>query len=163
MVTIQFYNNASATNVVNKELSQIVEAQGVFRSNTSISDPVVTVLCNNGDIWRKGFNYAYIEEFKRYYYVTNMVSVHGNTPNATPPESTPSQLWNIHMHVDVLMSFKDEIAAQTAIVARQEATYNLMLDDGIFMCYQNPKIQTKLFSIADPFETQEFVLIVAGS
>ena len=67
------------------------------------------------------------------------------------------------MHVDVLKSFADQIRNQTAVVARQEKKYNLMLDDGFFMTYQNPKIQTKLFSVADPFETQEFVLVVAGS
>lgn len=67
------------------------------------------------------------------------------------------------MHVDVLKSFSEEIKQQYAVVARQENTYNLMLDDGIFMVYQNPKFQTKLFSAEAPFETQEFVLVVAGS
>lgn len=163
-VTIIAYSMTSAANVVNKKISEIVTMEGVFKRPTSIIDPVITVVCDNADVWRKGFNYLYIQEFKRYYYVTNIIAVQGNY-DATPPEAggNPVQLWEIHTHVDVLMSFQDEIKAQSAIVARQEATYNLMLDDGVFMCYQNPKIQTKLFSNPAPFETQEFVLVVAGS
>lgn len=165
MVTVTFYQMKSAANVVNKELSEITTTTGVFRTPTSILDPVIIVEHDNSELWRKGYNYIYIQEFKRYYYVTNMIAVSGTHDIDPPPPGggNPRQLWEVHAHVDVLMSFQDEIKAQTAIVARQEATYNLMLDDGVFMCYQNPKIQTKLFSNPAPFETQEFVLIVAGS
>lgn len=67
------------------------------------------------------------------------------------------------MHVDVLTTYADGIKTQTAIVSRQKEKRNMMLDDGWFMAYQNPIIQQKYFSNATPFETQEFVLIVAGS
>lgn len=159
--TIQAYRNLSATNVVDKELGDIVSMSGVLRKGCSIIDPVITVELDNNDVWRSGFNYIYIEAFKRYYFVTNIIAVHGNRPDDNFP--SPVQLWDIHCHVDVLMSYKEQIRALTAVVARQERTYNLMLDDGFFMTYQNPKIQTKLFSVENPFETQEFVLIVAGS
>lgn len=156
MFQIQLGTNKSAMNVVDKEFSQIFSAQGTLKAPSSIVDPVVTILVSNLEVFRIGCNYAYIPAFGRYYYVTNIVATTGST-------SDNSQLWEIHMHVDVLMSFKDQIRAQSAVVARQENTYNLMLDDGFFMTYQNPKLQTKLFSVPDPFETQEFVLIIAGS
>lgn len=159
---IDFYQNKSATNVVDKDLSLIVSARGTLRDNASIIDPVIICQFDNGDIWRSGFNYIYIGEFKRYYYVTNIISVAGvfDSQDQFPQ---PTALWEIHCHVDVLMSYKEQIRALTAIVARQEQMYNLMLDDGFFMTYQNPRIQTKLFSVEGPFETQEFVLVVAGS
>lgn len=142
---------SSASNVVDKQFSRAgVDLEGTLRDGSSLIDPVIIVEANAPGFHANGYNYCQVEEFGRYYYITNIVSV-----NYT--------LWEIHCHVDVLMSYKEQIRAQKAIVARQEAQYNLMLDDGVFMCYQNPKIQTKLFSNPTPFETQEFVLVVAGS
>lgn len=162
MFTITFLQNKSATNVVNKDISQnIVDAQGTLRSGTSVIDPTIIVQTDGNPIWAKGANYAYIPVFGRYYYITNMIAVDGTWESQT--ELNPGQLWEVHMHVDVLMSYASEIKAQTAIVSRQENRYNLYLDDGTFMTYQNAKVQTKTFSVADPFETQEFVLVVAGS
>lgn len=162
MFTISFYQNKSATNVVNKDISQkIVDANGTLRAGTSVIDPVIVVHTDGNTLWGKGANYAYIPIWGRYYYITNMIAVKGTLQSST--QVNPTQLWEIHMHVDVLMSYADEIKQQTAIVARQENQYNLMLDDGVFMAYQDPQIQTKYFSVEGPFETQEFVLIVAGS
>lgn len=162
MFQIQLGTNLSSMNVVDKEFSIINTVNGTLRAPSSIIDPVITCICDNNNAWRARCNYAYIPEFNRYYYVTNIVAVDGvlDTQSSFPE---PHQLWEFHMHVDVLMSFKDQIRAQSAVVARQEEKYNLMLDDGFFMTYQNPKLQTKLFSVPDPFETQEFVLVVAGS
>lgn len=161
MFNIICYQNKSATNVVEKELSEIVTMSGVLRKGCSIIDPVIMVQLDGNEVWRSGFNYIYVDVFKRYYYVTNIIADIGNFESTT--QVNPVQLWELHCHVDVLMSYKEQIKAQKAVVARQEAQYNLMLDDGFFMTYQNPKIQTKLFSVEGPFETQEFVLIVAGS
>lgn len=163
MFQIQLGTNTSAMNVVDKEFSQIFSAQGTLKAPSSIIDPVVTILVSNLEAFRTGCNYAYIPTFGRYYYITNIVATTGSVNDGSQTTPQPHQLWEIHMHVDVLMSFKDQIRAQSAVVARQENTYNLMLDDGFFMTYQNPKLQTKLFSVPDPFEVQEFVLVVAGS
>lgn len=160
MFNIALYQMKSPANKVDKDISFLIHTvQGTLRTGSSIIDPVVIIETDQNILWRKGLNYAYIEEFGRYYYVTNIISV----PGQRQGDSTVSSLWELHMHVDVLMSFKNEILTQKAVIARQEAKYNLMLDDGIFMTYQNPKIQTKVFSVEGPFEAQEFVLVVAGS
>lgn len=145
-----FYKNASASNVVDKSISQVVTLNGVLRKSSSIIDPVIVFDISNLSYLINNANYLYISSFGRYYYITNIISVNQN-------------LWEVHCHVDVLMSYKDSIKAQNAIIARQEGLYNLYLDDGVFMSYQNPLIQTLTFSNPTPFETQEFVLIVAGS
>lgn len=161
MFDIIAYKNASATNVVNKKIEEIVTMRGTLRKACSIIDPVIIVQLDGNEVWRNGFNYIYIDAFKRYYFVTNIINVAGGFESTT--QTNPINLWEIHCHVDVLMSYKEQLLTQKAVVARQETQYNLMLDDGFFMSYQNPKIQTKLFSNPTPFETQEFVLIVAGS
>lgn len=150
MFDITFYKNESPSNFVNKKLTLNHTMQGTLREGTSLIDPILIVEANAPGFQANGYNYVYVPDFGRYYYITNIVS-------------TYYKMWEIHCHVDVLMSFKDDILEQTAIVSRQETTYNLMLDDGTFMTYQNPKIQTKVFSNPTPFETQEFVLVVAGS
>ena len=144
------YFNKSATNVVDKELQQEFDVVGTLRGGSSVIDPVLLIEANAPGFHANDVNYIYVQEFRRYYYITNIIS-------------TNHKMWEIHCHVDVLMSYREQIRQQTAIVARQETKYNLYLDDGIFMTYQNPKIQTKVFSNPSPFETQEFVLIVAGS
>lgn len=147
---VTLYLNLSASNVVDKELEERYQSGGTLREGTSIIDPVILIEGGETLFATNPINYIYVPIFNRYYYVTNIISVQ-------------NQLWEIHCHVDVLMSYKDNIRAQTAVVARQEGTYNMYLDDGIFMAYQNPLVQTKVFSNDSPFETQEFVLIVAGS
>lgn len=161
MFKVQLYQNKSPTNMVSKTLDSIAITNGTLRKGCSITDPVLQIFTDGNERWRYDFNYMYIEPFKRYYFVTNVIAVEGTDDSTT--EISPMQIWEVHAHVDVLMSFKDQILKQKAVVARQTNTYNLMLDDGFFMAYSNPKIQTKVFSVPDPFETQEFVLIVAGS
>lgn len=161
MFELQLGTNISAANVVDKEFTVIQTLQGDLRAPSSIVDPIIVVELDSRDEWRKSTNYAYIPSFRRYYYITNIIAVEGARYDETT--QIKYQLWELHMHVDVLMSFADQIRLQNAVVARQENKYNLMLDDGFFMTYQNPKIQTKTFSVEGPFETQEFVLVVAGS
>lgn len=142
--------NRSSTNTVNKEIGwHTPDIEGVLRDGCSLIDPVILVQASSPGFHANNSNYIYVQEFQRYYYITNIVSVN-NT------------LWELHCHVDVLMSYADQIAEQVAVVSRQERKYNLMLDDGWFMSYQNPIVITKRFSVSAPFETQEFVLVVAG-
>lgn len=149
---VKLYRNDSPENFVNKSLHLIPNTNliGTLRDGTSLIDPVIVFEANAPGFHANDANYLYIEQFHRYYYIRNIIS-------------TNYRLWEIHCHVDVLMSYKDAILANRAIVSRQENMYNLMLDDGIFMSYQNPIVETKYFSGETPFENQEFVLVVAGS
>ena len=142
------YENKSDMKVVTKNIETLTTLTGTLRENCSVINPVITVESINNSIAAR-CNYAKIAQFGRYYYVTDIIFT--------------GLLYEIHMHVDVLMTYKDGIRQQNAVVARQEATYNMYLDDGWFMSYQNPYIQTKVFSNPTPFETQEFVLVIAGS
>lgn len=147
---IKLQENTSPSNKVTKSITDIATATGSLREGTNILQPTILVESQlDSDIIGR-VNYAYIEIWHRYYYVTNI------TLDITG-------LWLISMHVDVLMSYADGIKAQNCIVARQERRYNMYLDDGWFMAYQNPIIQTAYFSAAAPFENQSFILVVAGS
>lgn len=147
---IVFSTNSSPVNRIDKTLTAVVTATGTLRDGASILNPEVEIETALTESMVGAINYAYIEAFGRYYYVTDI-------------KTETNGLWVVSMHVDVLMTYKTEIRAQNAVVARQEASFNMYLDDGWFMSYQNPIIQTKYFSNSTPFETQEFVLVIAGS
>ena len=148
--SVKLQKNTSPPNYVAKAIADIKTCTGTLREGTSIIDPVILI---EGDVKANmvgSINYCYIAEFGRYYYITNIIS-------------DVTGVWEIHCHVDVLMSFSAQIKEQNAVVSRQEYRYNMMLDDGWFMSYQDPIVQTKLFSVEGPFEQQEFVLVVAGN
>lgn len=143
---LKLFNNLSDKIVVDKNITQIgSDLNGTLRENCSVIDPVIKVegiVGSNLPI----YNYAYIEEFARYYYITNIVCV-GN-------------LFELHMHVDVLMSYRGDIRTNNAVISRQEKNYNLYLQDGVFKTYSQPHYEIKQFG--NGFRDFQFVFCVAG-
>lgn len=143
-ITLQ--TNASEKNKLTKDITDLVTLSGNLKNGTSIIDPVITF---EGDL--SSFvtcNYMTIPTFGRSYFVNDIRSIRNN-------------IYEISAHVDVLSSFATQIRGNTAIVRRQENQWNLYLNDGVFKTYQNPEIVTKAFPSG--FNTQEFVLAIAGS
>lgn len=143
-MTLTLYTNNSEKIAVSKNLSQLANFSGTQRAGTSIIDPVISIA---GAIPTTA-NYAYIPEFGRYYFITDITSEYNG-------------LYSVAMHVDVLQTYADQIRAQRAVVARQENSWNLNLNDGIFKTYQNPIIKVQAFPSG--FSAQQYVLAIAGS
>lgn len=144
--------NSSEKIVMNKSITSILTIEGTLRENTNIYNPSILIaFSSNEEISNmiNKFNYFSIPIFKRSYYLIS------------PPTIINNKLIRIDGKVDVLYSFKDEILNNTAIIRRQENSWNLYLNDGVFQVYQNPQILTKEFPSG--FSTQEFVLAIAGS
>lgn len=145
-MTIKFYNNLSDKVVVDKNITQIgSDMTGTLRDDCSIVDPVIKVEGIVGSNLTS-CNYAYIEEFGRYYYITNIVC--------------SGKLFEVHMHVDVLMTYKSGIRTNSAVISRQENNYNLYLQDGVFKTYSQPHIQIAQFP--NGFTDFNFIFSVAG-
>lgn len=145
-MTITLYENKSEKNKVHKEITEKSVKVGRLRENTSIVTPMFTIEGVFSELSQA--NYIYVAEFRRYYYITDMVQIAGN-------------LTQISCRVDVLMSFKDEILANTAVIARQEAKFNRYLNDANFKTYQNNIVVTKKLSGAG-FGEAGFILVTAG-
>lgn len=142
---IKLQRNNSEKNRLDKDIADISELSGTLRESTSIIDPVIVI---EGDLASYvNCNYMTIPDFNRSYFVTNIRSV-------------SNSLFEISAHVDVLTTYKDQIRANDAIIARQEKNWNLYLNDGIFKTYQNPQIVTKAFPSG--FTSQHFIFSVAG-
>lgn len=146
-MTITFYYNSSDNNVVDKYLQEAFTAPmiGILREESSILAPVITVEGNAGLF--KSVNYAYIAEFDRYYYVEDVASIRND-------------LTQIAMRVDVLMSYKQQIRASSALVKRNAYQYNLLLNDGSLAAYADGYVLAYQFS--GGFNAENYVLIVAG-
>ena len=144
-MTIKLYNNLSDKIVVDKNITQQgSDVTGTLRENCSIIDPVIKMSAIGTYLLES--NYAYITEFGRYYYITNIVCV--------------GDLFEVHMHVDVLMSFRGDIRTNNAVISRQERNYNLYLQDGVFKTYSQPHYEIKQFGTG--FTDFQFVFCVAG-
>lgn len=143
-MTIKLYNNTSPGNYVNKVITEVETLTGYLRDSSSITDPTFILERSNPT----GFNYAYIPEFERYYFVTGI-------------SSDATNLVAVACHVDVLMTYKEQIKQMRAVIRRQEFNYNLMLDDNIFKAYANPKFKLRKFP--NSFNDFSYILAVAGN
>lgn len=140
---LRLYKNRSDKNVINKTITQSgSDISGTLREDCSIINPVISIQ-GLSDL---KVNYAYIPEFGRYYYINNIVC--------------KGKLFELQMHVDVLMSFGTEILDNTAVISRQQSMYNLYLQDGVFKTYADNHYQIKQFPSG--FNTQQFIFSVAG-
>lgn len=142
---LRLFQNMSDTHVVQKDIIQKAEISGTLLEDCSILDPVIaTPLIAASDL--KYINYAEIPDFGRYYYVTDIIC--------------RGKLFEVHMHIDVLNTYKDQIKPLSAIIARNESQYNLYLRDGLIQQYANPHIQIKQFP--DGFDRYEYIFSVCG-
>ena len=103
-MTVILYNVQDNRTAVVKTLSGAVTYNGYLRDASDVINPVMTFEFDN---YPTNKNYARIEEFNRYYFITNIVHVREN-------------LYEIHFHVDVLMTYWDTFKYSRCIVARSE-------------------------------------------
>lgn len=113
-MTIVLYNSTAETDMLDKSgyLTQVSTLTGNLRSGTDLVDPEIVVELDT----LPSFNYVYITEFNRYYFVTDIGSV-------------ANKLWNIKLHCDVLYSHRTKILELECEVERNEYDYDLMLKD----------------------------------
>ena len=81
---ITFYINNSEKNKISKNLTNNTHISGTLRNETGVMNPVILIHSVNPT----KFNYVYIPEFNRYYFITDMVSIR-------------TDIWQIKLHVDV--------------------------------------------------------------
>ena len=70
-MNVKLYKNDSNNNVLNKKITLISEDNILLKYDVDVYKPIIKIkrpLLNN-------CNYAYIEDFKRYYYITNKKSI----------------------------------------------------------------------------------------
>ena len=128
-MNIVLMNNSQPANKINKTPSTISTLSGTLKENTSFTDPVVIIQ----SVTAPTANYAQISDFGRYYFIRDIVNQYND-------------IWELHMHVDVLKSYQSEIMSADCIVAKTASDhFNLYLPDPNFKCQQNERIGMQQF------------------
>lgn len=144
-ISIAVQRNNSPSIYVDKDISTIATYTGSIKDETDISDPIFILEADLADLTR--VNYCTIAAFNRSYFINNITSIRAG-------------LVELDCHVDVISSFKAQIRANKAILLKQEKDWNLYINDGSLMTYQNPLIST--IDFPSGFSSPEFILAVAG-
>lgn len=147
---INLFTCKAERNRVNKTefLSNRFVLDGSFRASTSAMNLEIDVEKTNPLIYK--YNYMYIEEFGRWYFIDEIISVR-------------NRLWTIRATVDVLMSFKTDILNCQAIIDKTENEFvaNMYLDDGSFVMDSRKYNEIKEFP-SGLNENGSYILICAG-
>lgn len=141
-MVITLYNTSSDSNVVHKYITQVANLEGTLRHESNVVRP--RVLIESGTL--PECNYAYIPEFGRYYYITEI-------------EAVRNGLFQISLKSDVLMSFS--LMGSTGILQESERVINPYLPSRGFV--KTCKTKTDILPFPSGLlETGEYILITAG-
>lgn len=144
-MTITLYQTSSENNVVDKTITGGIVLTGTLRQETSVLSPSIRIVTNTNI---SGYNYAYISEFGRFYYIKEIVTVR-------------SGVWDVGFRCDVLMTYKTQIRGLTAVVERQENQYNAYVNDPEFILMNKKRIQTKEFPYGFS-QLQHYIIAISG-
>lgn len=146
-ISVKLCHNSSPVEKIGKTIDAGTSYDCVLKAGTSVLTPTI-ILCDTG-VNLKGYNYMYIADFGRYYFIDDIVTKNND-------------VWEVSGHVDVLETYKDQILANTAVIKRQEKQYNLYLDDPEFHTYNYEQIQTLKFPANAFDKTLSYVLVCNG-
>lgn len=143
---IKLYKTSSPRKKLVKDLTDGITLVGTLRAQSSVMSPTFTVQ----DIAVVGYNYCYIPDFGRWYYINGIDALRSN-------------LYELSLGIDVLMTYAAEIRNNTAIIDRTESgtTANVYIDNGTFV--NTSKLETATYNFSGGFnDTPEYILITAG-
>jgi len=143
---ISLHKLLKPANSMHKTMTNVYSFNGTLKEGSSLVDPVVMVE-HSGAI--TGVNYAHISSFGRYYFIKDIRNVYNN-------------MWEISLHSDPLTSFATEIEACEAVIAKNETSWNLYLNDNNYRCYQNPYIIQKAFPAGFSYANFSKVIAILG-
>ena len=95
-----------------KHLTPVSTLTGSARDSIDVENPTIRIEHTGAN----AFNYIYIPEFSRYYYVLDKIQVR-------------TGITDIICHVDVLQSFYPQFIHSPMIASRSDSTYNKLIAD----------------------------------
>lgn len=144
MIDVVLQTSSSPVEKIGKTLSTGNTYSCALKDNCSILKPVIIIRTTDTIT---GYNYMYIQNFGRYYFIDDIVSLHDG-------------VWQISAHVDVLETYATAIKANSAVIRRQQKLFNLYLDDPDFHVLNYERIQCYKFPANAFSKTLKYVLVV---
>ena len=143
---IKLYKTSSPRKKLVKDLTDGITLVGTLRAQSSVMSPTFTVQ----DIAVVGYNYCYIPDFGRWYYINGIDALRSN-------------LYELSLGIDVLMTYAAEIRKNYAIIDKVEnfgVAYNY-INDGSWV--NTNRMKQSIINFPTGFnDNGEFILITAG-
>lgn len=155
-MTIQLANYNGEKNKINKQVSFAASLPGTLREGSDVVNPSIMIEAPVDAVC--GFNYAYIPEFKRYYFIQNCSAFRAGLTILT-------------MTVDVLYTYKESILNSPAIIVRSskygDTNGDFSLPDERYPVKQSETTHVITFDSlysneVDPTKGQTMILVMTG-
>ena len=104
---IKLYITEDADTVMNKDLTLIATFDIQMRDTQNVSAPIL-ILGEIAGVDLKTVNYAYIDEFKRYYFIRTITVGQNN-------------IYTLTMECDVIETYREDILNSSALISRRVA------------------------------------------
>lgn len=121
MFTIRLYNFNKKPNSTAVPVIAGSQYNCTMKTVSSLLSPVIDIADTKGTGAIPLFNYAYIADFGRYYFIDDV--------------SWSQGIWSLSMHVDVLASFKEDIENSRQYVIRSASDSNPYIPDTAYQTY----------------------------
>lgn len=128
--SIRLYNTSSPSNKINKDLGNVISSPAIdFKNRPKDLNNLDIDISNNLIVQATKYNYAHIPSLNLYFFAKMLPTNIGNAHNI------------LHLELDPLMTYKNQILGLNVITKRNTNNYNVYLND------ENQKIteQTKQF------------------
>lgn len=143
---IKLYKTSSPRKKLVKDLTDGITLTGTLRAQSSVMSPSFQIQ----NVQVIGYNYCYIPDFERYYYINDINALRAN-------------LFELSLGIDVLMTYAEEIRKNYAIIDKVEnfgAAYNY-INDGSWV--NTNRMTQSIINFSSGFnDNGEFILITAG-
>ena len=104
---IKLYITEDSDTVMNKDLTLIATFDIQMRDTQNVSAPIL-ILGEIAGVDLKTVNYAYIDEFKRYYFIRTITVGQNN-------------IYTLAMECDVIETYREDILNSSALISRRVA------------------------------------------
>lgn len=104
---LHLFTSTSDENVINKTLVKDDEIEIKFKRTNDIMKPDVLLRTGNP----VNSNYAYLDKLNKYYFIDSI-------------EQLTNGLYRLHMRIDVLETYKEDILNSYAVITEQEQNIN---------------------------------------
>ena len=143
---IKLYKTSSPRKKLVKDLTDGITLTGTLRGQSSIMSPSLQIQ----DIAVIGYNYCYIPDFGRWYYINGIDALRAN-------------LFELSLGVDVLMTYAKAIRSNAAIVDKVQSSgaADNYINDGTFV--NSNRMKQDIINFPHGFNADgEYILITAG-
>lgn len=142
---IKLYKTKSPNNAINKVLRNKTIKSIKWKDNFSIINPVITL---SGTISMYDFNYCYLPNVNRYYFIKNIIQF-------------PNKIYKLYLECDVLESFKNDIL-QSQCFINQQSEINPFYDDNSYKNEMKKEVNTYYSNTEILLENTQLLVTLGG-